>query len=893
MPNPGSVSFGHLLVGTQAPDAVVFLTNQGNAPLSFTGATVSGTGFSIVSNGCGTSTLPAKSGCAIVLAFTPDTAGAKTGVLTIASNDPDHPQLLVNLTGMGDDTYAAPDISSLSQGTVQINNGSVKIQISGDNFYPASVVQLNGTPQATTFENNGLLQVTLAASSLTGIGELPVTVVNPAPGGGASAPSTITLYQTLPIGASFVVSVPATNLLYAAIPASSNTNPNTVISIDPTTGTLGTPIPVGNDPRFLAASDDGKYLYVALSGDHTIQRINLQTSAIERTFAYPPSPSNGITTPFSVADMHVVPGSPQQVVLAGEMVAAYNDSGLINAAPSSYPGLNVTGFTFTNDPATLYALPLDLRSKALEPFTLDSAGVHTTVPTGLAQGINGDGGFSIVSDGTLVYTSNGSEWDPVNQKLLGTLPLSIYNDASAPNAASLTADATLGRVFFIGEQAYGSNSSAVVLSAYDTKSLQLDGSLAFAQIQYPDVSDLCRWGANGFAFIAAGPGLTDQELYLTRSSMLTPASTNPTPALSSISPTSAIAGSGMFTLTINGTGFVSASTVSWSGTALQTGYVSSTQLTALVPAVDIAESGNVQITVTNPPPGGGVSPGIIFQTAAASPQVALSPSSLSFGNINQGSLSSTQTITLLNTGTAALSIAGIAPNGDFSQTNACGTSLAVNASCQIAIVFTPMAAGPRAGTLTINDNANGSPQVVTLTGNGVAPLTIGSGNGGSTTATVSSGQSATYALSLSGGPGFSGTVTLTCTGAPQNAACSIAPATEILSPGGSANFTVTVSTGAAKTAYLPQGQRPVMAALGFLSFLSLPVLLLLRKQLPTRTLMLSAATAFLLSGLTACGSNGGSQAGTSAATVPGTYTLTVTASTASAAVTQTLTLVVQ
>jgi DNA-binding beta-propeller fold protein YncE len=82
---------------------------------------------------------------------------------------------------------------------------------------------------------------------------------------------------------------------------------------------------------------------------------------------------------------------------------------------------------------------------------------------------------------------------------------------------------------------------------------------------------------------------------------------NPTPAVTSVSPNSAIAGGAAFTLTINGTNFIAASIVSFGGTVASTTFISSTQLTAAIPASAIASVGAAIVTVTNPPPGGGTS----------------------------------------------------------------------------------------------------------------------------------------------------------------------------------------------------------------------------------------------------------------------------------------------
>src|SRR5438552_2761953 len=72
------------------------------------------------------------------------------------------------------------------------------------------------------------------------------------------------------------------------------------------------------------------------------------------------------------------------------------------------------------------------------------------------------------------------------------------------------------------------------------------------------------------------------------------------PTISSIDPTCVTPGGPQFTLTVNGTNFVSTSTVNWNGTALATTFVSATQLTATVPASLIATAGTASITVVSP-----------------------------------------------------------------------------------------------------------------------------------------------------------------------------------------------------------------------------------------------------------------------------------------------------
>jgi hypothetical protein len=82
---------------------------------------------------------------------------------------------------------------------------------------------------------------------------------------------------------------------------------------------------------------------------------------------------------------------------------------------------------------------------------------------------------------------------------------------------------------------------------------------------------------------------------------------NPAPSLTSILPSSAIAGGAGFTLTVSGSNFVSTSMVQWNGGNLGTTFVNSGTLSATVPASDIATAGTASVTVFNPGPGGGTS----------------------------------------------------------------------------------------------------------------------------------------------------------------------------------------------------------------------------------------------------------------------------------------------
>ncbi|HLV79314.1 MAG TPA: choice-of-anchor tandem repeat GloVer-containing protein, partial [Chthonomonadaceae bacterium] len=130
----------------------------------------------------------------------------------------------------------------------------------------------------------------------------------------------------------------------------------------------------------------------------------------------------------------------------------------------------------------------------------------------------------------------------------------------------------------------------------------------------------------------------------TTSNALTFTIDNPAPVLSIISPSKTGTGGPAFTLVVNGSAFLSSSTVDWNGSPLTTTFVSQTELTATVPASDIATPGTAAVTVVNPAPGGGASNSLTFTIAVTT--VGLTGASV----VKNSDGSYTATVSLTNTG---------------------------------------------------------------------------------------------------------------------------------------------------------------------------------------------------------------------------------------------------
>jgi FG-GAP-like repeat/Abnormal spindle-like microcephaly-assoc'd, ASPM-SPD-2-Hydin len=136
-------------------------------------------------------------------------------------------------------------------------------------------------------------------------------------------------------------------------------------------------------------------------------------------------------------------------------------------------------------------------------------------------------------------------------------------------------------------------------------------------------------------------------------------SPNPVPLINNpLVPTSVAPGGPGFTLTVNGTGFVSGATIKWNGAALTTAFVSGSQLTATVPAANIATATTAVITVSNPTPGGGTSNVAYFAITSPAPV-------LTFTTINPNTAPVETVGPLLAFGTNPLASVPVFAVGDF------------------------------------------------------------------------------------------------------------------------------------------------------------------------------------------------------------------------------------
>jgi len=271
--------------------------------------------------------------------------------------------------------------------------------------------------------------------------------------------------------------------------------------------------------------------------------------------------------------------------------------------------------------------------------------------------------------------------------------------------------------------------------------------------------------------------------------------------------------------------------------------------------------------------------------------IQATPPVISFGGVGVGATSSPTTVTITNPSTtiALSNLAVTVPTGFQLTSNACAAALAAGASCTVGVVFSPTSAGAQTGSLTITSSTFSASGSVALSGMGSDFTMTPSG---STSQTVSSGQTADYTLVIAPLDGSQGVFQFQCGTLPTNALCVFNPTSETLNAGVAGNVTVEISTGQAgssarSTAPVGWGAVPLVCALVLLPF---------GWRWRRNGLLWFAVLAILVGGVSSCTSSGGGSGGGGGtgggATPPGTYSIPVTVTSAGVQHSLTLTLTV-
>lgn len=413
------------------------------------------------------------------------------------------PQVTTGQLSISIQPNAPPVLTGLSRSSGPLYGTDLTIYLYGSGFTTGSVAQWNGAPLTTVYGSPEQLQATIPAMDFQALGNSFVTVDNPGQGGGESASQAFTVY--LPLLANDLIYNSTTQLLYASIPSAAGPQlGNSVVSIDPVTGALGTPIWVGSEPDVLGLSSDGSTLWVGLEGAAAVRAVNLQTQTAGVQFSL----GGGVgeyDAPNTAVAIAVMPGNPNTVAVAYSNqgtwwdggVAVY-DNGVMRAQGNS---TLLSAISFSPSGSELYGAGSEYGS-GYWILTVGSSGItaatekNSNVGGNVLRYVNGN-----------VYLSDGAVLNAESGALLGTFYVTQSQAASGPIAV----DSTIGRAWIVESNF----TSAPAIPTFDISTYVLDGNIPLGIGQSPSTLSLTRWGQDGLAFLNK-PG----EVYILQSTLV-------------------------------------------------------------------------------------------------------------------------------------------------------------------------------------------------------------------------------------------------------------------------------------------------------------------------------------------------------------------------------------
>ena len=543
-------------------------------------------------------------GSASVSVENPAPGGGTSAVLTFTINPIPNP---------------APSLTSLSPASAVVGSPAFTLTLSGTNFVSGSQVLWNGSQRTTTYLSNTSLTAQISATDLSSPGTASVSVQNPSPGGGTSAAVSFSInaastnLTVLKLPGSDLAWNAAQQKLYVSVPGDGGSNANTITVVDPIAGLVGTTQSLSSAPYGLAISDDSQFLYTAIGGGSTIQRLVLPGLAPDIQWSLGTDPYLGGAN--IAGDMKVQPGNAHTLAVSfGDPIPAkiaIFDDGVARAGVAN----GQSSLQWKSDGTELYSsLGSYLDNQSTEAgtdtgvytFSVDAAGVTSLDTFGHAFRSYG---FRLHSDP--VSGNLYSDWGEVVNPGNG-VPVGNYRFAR-PDSLDMTGplailDPTLHRFFILLEVSEPDGSDAYQIQAYDPQDYHL-----LSTIVVPNATgflqNFIRWGQSGLAFISDLGGTTAPGmLYILDGAFVNPSGVQDTtagapltlvPTVTSLTPITAVVGSEASTLTVNGHDFVGQPTVYWNGNPLQTTLVSNTQVQAQIPASDLAIASKATITVSN------------------------------------------------------------------------------------------------------------------------------------------------------------------------------------------------------------------------------------------------------------------------------------------------------
>ena len=610
-----------------------------------------------------------------------------TGTVTETETDSNPANNTVNLTGTT--AYEIPFINGISPQYISAGSPDTTVNIYGTGFVTGvTTATVNNTAVTITgavLTNQACpgggtcqsMQATVPASLLATAGAYPVVLTNPAPGGGASSSDQL-----------------AVNLnVYA--PCTYSVSPNGTVDVGAAASYLDFTVTTGSDCPWGIVSNTSFIVPDTTGG-----------TAITQLF--------GSGELDMIVKLNTGDARSGTVTVAGQTVTVDQAAGV---ACQDVVNPTIEFYTATGGTGSVAVEP----NPASCPWTASSDSSFLTITTGASGNYAGQLYYAVAADPGAARTGHilvGSQIFTIIQSGTGNPAPAVYftqpgNAAVGSGTLTLTVN---GTNFISGSQVnFGGTAEA---TTYVNPS-QLTAIIP--------ASALATAESVAVTVTSPGPGGgTSNSVAFTVSVSST---NNPVPSISTILPGSATAGSGGFTLTVNGMNFVTTSQVTFNGVAENTTFVSANQLTATINASDIATVGSVPVTVVNPAPGGGTSNSAMFTINAVMNNPVPAITLLAPASATAGSAGFTLTVTGSNfVNGAVVNFNSVAePTTYVSATEVTATIPATaiaGADTAPVTVTNPTPGGGTSDSLNFTINPPATPQAALSAGSVTFPSTV-------------------------------------------------------------------------------------------------------------------------------------------------------------------------
>ncbi len=474
-----------------------------------------------------------------------------------------------------------PSLNALTPNRMPAGAGAFTMTVDGAGFAASSVVRWNGADRPTTYVSGTRLIAAIGAADVAAVGTAQVTVFTPAPGGGTSPALTFTISP----------------------PPVLDATPTSVAGGSSVTATLTNGLGGSGDWLALAATGASNTSYLQwtyVGGGVTTRTWTVTMPSTPGTYEFRLFLNNGFARGATSPAVTVTSPSSQA-------------PSLTTLTPASAPA-GAAAFTLTVD-GTGFAASSVVRWNGADRPTTYVSSTRLTAAIGAAD---------VASSGTaLVTVFTPPPGGGTSQALTFTITPPAALTVSATNVApggSVTATLTNG----LGGS--GDWLALAATSAPNTSYLQWTYVGAGVTTRTWTVTlpttagtyEIRLFLANGYTRAATSPAITVD------------ASVNPPPSVTALTPSRVPVGSPAFTLTVDGSGFVTGSVVRWNGADRATTFIGASRLTAAISAADVAALGTAQVTVFTPAPGGGTSAALTF-TIAPPPELTVSATSVGPG----------------------------------------------------------------------------------------------------------------------------------------------------------------------------------------------------------------------------------------------------------------------